>query len=95
MGIAEKIEALGNGLSDEVDGTPRGRELLQRFVNSSELPKKTRFWTRTSRGVDVAVLSSVLRVTLGTGIPRQIGNAGTIGRREAALGLLRWKRVKP
>jgi len=95
MGIAEKIEALGNRLGDEVDGSPKGRELLGKFVDSSELPKKTRFWARTTRGIDVRVLSSTLRNTLCTGIPRQVGSAGAIGRREAALGLLRWKLVKP
>ena len=91
MTLAEKLEKLGDQVGKEIPGHPRGMDLLRRFINSLELSNKVRFSVETNKDITVFLSPMRIRKILVTDVPWTHPVKGKIGRREAAIALLRWE----
>jgi hypothetical protein len=93
MKLADKLVVLGNQFGKDISGDPQGIELLRCFVNSSELPNKARFKVETNKGIVIFLIPKKIREILVTDIPWNSYAKGRVGRREAAIALLKWRVV--
>lgn len=91
MKLYEKLIQLGNQVGKEIEGNPCGQKLIQHFVNSLELSDKSKFKVKTNKGKDVFLSPKRIRSILIAGDKWNNPTKGKIGRREAAIALLRWE----
>ena len=85
-------DELGRELKEDTDlyGHACGDLLLQRFAYSLDLPDDTKLEVETDRGVTKLIHISRVRKILAGSPPLKLSE-GTIGKREAAIALLKMK----
>ncbi|MEW6684817.1 MAG: hypothetical protein AB1393_01240 [Candidatus Edwardsbacteria bacterium] len=95
--LSEELRKLGEELGrdfkelNERYGHACGDALLRNFARSFDLPDETKLEVETDKGTTALVHISRVRKILAGAPPSEIASMGNIGKREAALALLRMK----
>ena len=95
MTFVEKLENLEAQLKKDFPNLPRDAELVRCFANIFGLSDKDKFKVTTNKGLNAFLSPNRIREILVSDIPWRNPSKGMIGRREAAIALLKWEIEEP